>query len=168
MAKMNKVTKTVVLILSHVVCALGGAVLGYIVHEKFAASVAFVDEVALTSRAAFYVDMQRAQGSVKDYKGALLGYLDVLEKNKQRPSVFFTEKAYSIDKTLTFVRLARVAEKEGNQNEASRFSESALTSCADTGWTDCSRETLWAVTAKLDETTVMSPGPNKVRRGGTG
>ncbi|WP_148665383.1 hypothetical protein [Sulfurifustis variabilis] len=164
---MNKPTKLILLLLSHVLFAVGGGVLGYLAHEKLVSSIAFVDEVALVSRAATYVDIQRAQGSTKDYKAALLAYLEVLEKYRHEPSVLFTERVHSVDKTLAYVRLARVAEAEGNRTEVASYSKNAVASCAGTGWKDCSKEKLWAITARLDKASFMGAGTNNERRGGS-
>lgn len=147
--QMNKSSKPAVLILTHALFAFGGAVLGYFAHEKLASSVALVDEMALVSRAATYAEIQREQGSDNDYKQALLAYLRALER-RVGSNGFFTERMNAVDKTLTFIRLARVAEKEGNQAEVTMYSKNALASCVGTGWKDCSRERLWSVVALLD------------------
>lgn len=167
MAQMNRPTKLVMLVISHVLFAVAGAVLGYLAHEKLVSSIAFVDEVALVSRAATHVDIQRAQGGTKDYKAALLAYIEVLEKYRHEPSVLFTERTHFIDKSLAYVRLARVAEAEGNRIEADSYSKSAVASCAGTGWKDCSKEKLWSVAAQLDEASSTGARTNNnERRGG--
>jgi hypothetical protein len=149
---MNRVTKIALLVLSYVAVAFIGAAVGWFGYEKMVLGFDLVDEAALVSRYTAYNDIQRTSSTGKEYKEALLAYLEVLERLKQHPSRTFTERTYYLDKTMTYARLSLVANREGNKKEAEMYLQNALAACTNTGWRDCSKEGLHVISTQIEET----------------
>ena len=139
------------LLLSHAVAIFLGIALGWYGYEKLVLSFNFVDEAALVSRYAAYRDIRRASNTGTEHRNALLAYLNALEQAKRHPNRNFTERNYFIDKTIIYFRLSLIAKREGNEKESGMYLHQALTSCAHTGWQDCTKSRLYVISNQVED-----------------
>src|SRR6266513_2111538 len=144
------------LVFSYVLAISTGAAAGYLLAIQFAVqdaikTMTFLSNARLFSWYSGYAEAQHVYAGDTEYKEALLGFLKLLEEYKDSNDVLYTAKAYSIDKTLTYERLSRLEQKLGNQEKAAEYMKLATSTCAATGWKDCSIEKIQMIAKRLEE-----------------
>ena len=82
---------------------------------------------------------------------AINDYLKVLEKHRGKDDILLTETVYYGDEMLGHMRLARIEEHQGNQNEMERHLAIAQEACAHRKWPDCSEEKLRWFSERLEK-----------------
>lgn len=85
---------------------------------------------------------QMANANCDGVKQSINDYLKLIEINRGKDDVFMTETTYYGDLTLMNLRLARIEEHQGNQEEKRRHLAIAQEACAHRKWKDCSEEKL--------------------------
>ena len=105
---------------------------------------------------------RRNEGNRDAYRKSLIAYLDVLDDIIKRPSEFFDAKTSSVDKMLIYERLSRLEREAGNMKAADGYMDSAVQTCGNTGWKDCSIEKITKISSKLEEHGLISPKSPKM------
>ena len=113
-------------------------------------------DMAIISRYAAFVDIQRENDYPNGYRAALLSFSEALDQSRDINSPFFTEKAYHIDKALTYHRLSRLENEVGNSEKVAEYSALAEGNCAKAGWASCSPERLDEVVEKLTKNSLFA------------
>jgi hypothetical protein len=159
---MKKRSKVILLIASHLLAiALGcGGALWYIDDrtEKFVASLT---GMAIVSRYAMLVEVNRVQGKEQDYRDALANFLAALEHARTLGDPLFSEKQYHTDRALTYTRLALVEKKLGNGSQSQEYFDKGMGECQFAGWKDCSAERLTWVMQKIEKKGIFGQADEK-------
>ena len=153
---MSRRKKVIVLIGSHLLAVgigLGAAFLwfGLQAERVLKEANAMMTQVAIISRYALFLDMQRTDGSPQEYRDALKRYLAAVDEAGKQPSSLLDQKILGSDKALTYERLARLERDGGNPKDAEDYMKSAVEACRITGWRDCSPENISRISKKLEE-----------------
>ena len=148
--------KTILLALTHFIALICGAAivflwLGLEARKSLGESNAMLTQVAVVSRYASFVDVQRTNGTKKEYKEALLNFLTGIDEAAKQPSSFYDSKMYAGDKTLTYERLSRIEKESGNINKSEEYMKRAMENCSRTGWKDCSASNITLISKKLED-----------------
>jgi len=159
---MTKKTK-IMLIFSHIaILSVGFAVGLYSSFTKDAKEVMRMSsQAAIISHYGLLVDTQRNEGDRDAYKKALLKYLGVLEEIFKQPTALFDAKSTSVDKMLIFERLSRLEREAGNEKASKDYMNSAIQTCGNTGWKDCSMQNISAISRKLEAQGMIPPKSSK-------
>jgi hypothetical protein len=82
---------------------------------------------------------------------AINDYLKVLERHKGKDDILVPDTVYYGDLMLGHMRLARIEEHRGNQEETKRHLPIAQEACAHRKWPDCSEEKLRWFSERLEK-----------------
>ncbi len=148
-----------ILILTHLAVFAAGFVLGvFSSFTRYAKEgMKMTSQGAMISHYGLMVDLQRNEGDRDAYRKALIAYLGVLDDIIKHPSEFFDAKTTSVDKMLIYERLSRLERDAGNVKASDDYMKSALQTCSNTGWKDCSVEKITKISKKLEENSLISP-----------
>src|SRR6266480_2295959 len=148
-AQGNQMTRKmkITLVLSHLgVLAIGLFAGSFSKFAKYAGEgMKMTSQGAMISHYGLLVDIQRNEGDRDAYRKALIPYLGVLDDIIKHPTEFFDAKTTSVDKMLIYERLSRLEREAGNTKAADDYLASAVKTCANTGWKDCSIEKITKV-----------------------
>ena len=149
----------VILVFSHIGILGIGLIVGfYSKYAKYAGEgMRMTSQGAMISHYGLRVDIQRNEGDRDAYRKALIAYLGVLDDIIKHPTEFFDAKTTSVDKMLIYERLSRLEREAGNGKAADDYMNSAIQTCGNTGWRDCTTEKISKVSRKLEENGLISP-----------
>ena len=155
-ANTKKWARISLLVLSYVLAISVGAAAGYLLAVQFAVqdaikTITFLSNARLFSWYSGYAEAQHAYAGDAEYKEALLGFLKLLDEYKDSNDVLYTQKAYLVDKTLTYERLSRLERKLGDQEKSTDYMKLAISTCPATGWKDRSIEKIQMIAKRLEE-----------------
>jgi len=148
-----------VLVLTHVAVLAIGYVAG--IYSSFARyakeGLNMASQGAMISHYGLMVDAQRNEGDRDAYRKALIAYLGILDDIIKHPSEFFQPKTTSVDKMFIYERLSQLEREAGNAKAADDYMHSAIHTCGDTGWKDCSVERITSISRKMEEKSLIPP-----------
>jgi hypothetical protein len=84
------------------------------------------------------------------YENSLRGYVALLDNLSARDASESTRQIYAVDKALSLIRLADLAEKRGSSAESTRLTADALAVCSTSGLPYCSSAELRQRAQKMD------------------
>jgi hypothetical protein len=153
---MTKNKKILIFTSTHLLALVVGAVivflwLGIEAKKTVTESNAMMTQVAVVSRYAAFVDVQRINGTKEEYKEALMNFLTAIDEAVKQPSSFYDKKMQAGDKTLTYERLSRLEKEAGNLNKADEYINLAKENCNNAGWKDCSIDHIILISKKLED-----------------
>lgn len=109
MSNSMKIKKLIILTVSHIlVLCIGFSGSIYYFENVLEKMYASKNSMALISHYSLYTEIQRAEGSLEDYREALLLFNKALDLAKSKKDLFFSETAYKADKVFTNVRLSEL------------------------------------------------------------
>jgi hypothetical protein len=153
----------IVLVFTHLAFLAIGFVAGlYSSFAKYAQeSMNMSSQMAMISHYSMMVDAQRNEGDRDAYRKSLITYLNVMDDIFKHPTKIFDVKTTSVDKMLILERLSRLEREAGNAKAADDYMKSAIQSCGNAGWKDCSIEKISDISRKLEEKSLIPPkSPN--------
>lgn len=155
----------IVLFFTHVAVLAVGLVAGFYSSFYAQEGMKMSSQMAMISHYGLRVDVQRNEGDRDAYRKSLITYLGVLDDIFKHPSQIFDAKTTSVDKMLIYERLSRLERESGNVRAADDYMNSAIQTCGNTGWKDCSFEKITNISKKLEEKGLIplkSPKTNDV------
>lgn len=150
---MNK-KKTIILISTHIFALLIGASIvgGWFLYqgkEIFEQGNAMFNGSVLLGRYSAYLQIQRNEAEPEQYKIALLGFIEELDKIDKLQSKFYDKKIIATDKALTYARLNRL---ENNQEKQNDYKALSIQHCTEAGLQDCTFENIAKITKTIEKT----------------
>jgi hypothetical protein len=155
----------IVFTLTHLAVLTVGVVLGLSVDRYAQEGMKMSSQMAMISHYGLRVDIQRNEGDHDAYRKSLITYLGVLDDIFKHPSAIFDAKTTSVDKMLIYERLSRLEREAGNAKTADEYMNSAVQTCSNTGWKDCSIEKITRISKKMEENGLVSPKSAKIMDG---
>ena len=156
--KMRRPFKIAILMLSHLTaCAVGVFGCIWYLQQSMIEANSMMNSMMVLSRHQAYVKTQRTLGNDDDYRNALLTFSNALDQARSYKDSFFDDKLYYTDKTLTYIRLARLQNKIGNQQESQKYENLALSFCSKLHWKDCTYERLVNFSKRLEQNSILFP-----------
>ncbi len=153
---MRRPFKIVIFMLSHLAACTVGVFGGiWYLQRSMLEANAMMNSMVVLSRHQAHVETQRALGNDNDYKNALLTFSNALDQARSFEDSFFDDKLYYTDKTLTYIRLARLQNKIGNQQEFQKYKNLALSFCSKLHWKDCRYESLVDFSKRLEQNSIL-------------
>ena len=99
-----------------------------------------------------YVMIQRLPGTSQAYEASLHDLLVALDEREHAgPGPFSSGQIVSVDKGLTYIRLALLAAERNDTNAAAKYRAQAEAMCPRAGWKSCSWDEMTRVVRRLDE-----------------
>jgi hypothetical protein len=154
---MGKVTATGIALGTFIV----GGLLGFVISREFFRAKLTAYEMANIDHLATYVMIQRFQGTREAYGASLHDLLVALdERERVGPGPFSSGQIVSVDKALTYIRLALLATERNDLDAAAKYRAQAEALCPRAGWKSCSWDDMTKVVRGLDEnSTWNTSGP---------
>ncbi len=148
---MEKRTKNMILVVSHVAVLAGGFLWGSKVLQStvLPAEAMLLDGMFITRYAA-NVEFQRDNGTEDDYRAALEMFLKALEKVDYEKDPILDKNIYFTDRALTYMRLSVLESRLGNEVREEENLKSAVDSCAPLNREWCNSARLRELVAKMD------------------
>lgn len=115
-----------------------------------------LNQSAMLSRYNFYVEMQRANAPVEDYKKALITFVSVVDQAMEMQSPIDDTKILKTDKLLAYERLSRIEVGLGNKDAAQNYMEQAIGLCNELKWSDCSQDKINMLSEKLEQSSLFA------------
>jgi hypothetical protein len=140
---------------------LGGFV-GYSVSHRFFLVQLTAYQWAGIETMSNYVMIERFKGTPAAYETALHEFLQSLDAWEHERTVtdVISPRALSVDKALTYARLALSATARNDPGAAAKYWSQALAMCPQIGWTSsCSVDGFTDAVRGLDEGSVWNPKP---------
>jgi hypothetical protein len=129
-----------------------GGLLGYVVSREFFRMKLTAYELANIDNLSTYVMTQRFQGTPEAYEAALRDLLVALdERERAGPGPLSSGGIVSVDKALTYVRLALLATERNDLDAAAKYRAQAEAMCARARWKSCSWDEMTELVRGLDE-----------------
>jgi len=153
--------KTVLRITSYVLVLAIGLGAGFYFASRLSRASAFAFDMAEVGYFAAHMDMQFSEGTDAAREEVIHTFLALNEKQKARPSEFFTERMLATDSALAYARLAALAQKRGATQEAQQYLARAASFCPQIGWQECSAEKITYMVQRLDKQGIFSTGAHK-------
>jgi hypothetical protein len=139
------------LLASHGAILLVGVAIGaWVAVDRVTRANALLDDIAVMERMSFYVHAQRVAGDDRAYEAALKDLLSYLEDRRSKPALIADERVIATDVALTHTRLALLAERRGNTDDAEEYFAEALVQCPATFLKSCSVDDLRRMVLELD------------------
>jgi hypothetical protein len=151
----------IALIFTHLSVLTVGVVLGLTVDRYAQEGMKMSSQMAMISHYSLMVDAQRNEGDRDAYRKVMITYLNVLDDIFKHPSKISDAKTTSVDKMLILERLSRLESEAGNAKAANDYRNSAIQSCGNAGWKDCSFDRISNISRKLEEKSLIPPKPAK-------
>lgn len=102
-----------------------------------------------------YAETQLKNANYPDAKKALLNFIKLLDDSKGSADPMISESILTVDKMLTYGRLARLSRNNGDDIEAKQFTALAVQECKHTSWKDCSDEKVEYVLTELERRSLL-------------
>jgi hypothetical protein len=154
---MKKASKYCLLIVSYLIIfsfgVMGG---GWYSWKTVKQADALLGHAAILSRYSMHVEMQRAHGSDKDYRDALLAFSEALDLARFPESPLYSDTIYYTDKSLIYVRLSELEDKIGNAEQTEKYMGLAVDYCEKVGWEDCTPERLTWISDRLNAESIFN------------
>lgn len=146
----RRVILILALCLTHAALLIGGFYLGKIVTFKDSMEKAnFIGSYGATGMFSEYVRSRLETGSCAEAREALLTFDRALEEFRKGDGAKLSD-LYFFDRVLTYMRLAKIARKQGDQAGAAQYLSIAQKTCNGGKWSDCSERALNDITEQLD------------------
>jgi tetratricopeptide (TPR) repeat protein len=151
---MGKLTASAIALGTFVV----GALAGYGVSEKFFRARLHAYQWTSVATMSNYVMAERFRGTPEAYEAALHEYLSALDTWKRADEGFTSPRALSVDKAMTYARLALLAADRNDASTAAKYWSQALALCPQIGWTtSCSADSFSELIHAVDDNSFMNP-----------
>jgi hypothetical protein len=129
-----------------------GGLLGYVVSREFFRAKLMAYEMASIDHLSTYVMIQRFQGTREAYEASLHDLLLALdERERADPGPVSSRQIVSVDKALTYIRLALLATERSDLDTAAKYRAQAESMCPRAGWKSCSWDEMTNLVRGLDE-----------------
>jgi hypothetical protein len=162
---MRKGTAIAIALVTLVVVGL----LGFGISREFFRAKLLAYEMSSVETMSTYVGVTRFMGTSEAYESALqdlLAAIDAREKAKVSGGLL-SPRAVSVEKALTYVRLALLATERGDHGAAAKYWSQAQALCPQIGWTSCPVDRLTDVVRKLDDHSIWNPKGRSVPNHGS-
>lgn len=158
---MNRASKIGILVATHLAAAGIGASAGIWYLERSLWQMnALMSNMMLITRYATHAELQRVEGGDEEYRESLLAFLAALDQARNPDDPLYSEKVNLTDKTLTYVRLARLEQRTGNQASYERYMTQAVSTCKRITWKNCEAGHLVSISERLEKKS-LSGEPNE-------
>ena len=111
----------------------------------------FARDLTAIASYSFYAEIQLKNAEYPEAKKALLNFIKLLEDSKDSNDPMISESNLTFEKMLTYGRLFRLTQKNGDELEAKKFMSLAVEECKRTFWKDCSDEKVEYALTELDK-----------------
>jgi hypothetical protein len=139
-----------------------GIALGFVIGVRVTRGTAEMSEMALVVWQGQSAILQYQHANDRGAEKALLEYADALQRIQVGRNRFLSDGTVAADMTLTYVRLANIAARQGDESRAHVYISRAQENCSLAGWKDCSTQQIQAITDRIDQNAVYSrPGSAK-------
>ncbi len=133
-----------------------GLVVGIIVGMRLGTRAAlFARDLTAISSYSFYAEIQLKYAEYPEAKETLLNFIKLLEDSRDSNDPMVSESSLTFDKMLTYGRLARLAQKNGDELDAKKFMALAVEECSLTSWKDCSDEKVEHVLTEVERRALL-------------
>ena len=137
---------------------VGGALAGYGVSEKFFRARLHAYQWTSVASMSEYVLAERFRGNPEAYEAALHEYLSAIDTWKLTDEGFISPRALSVDRAMTYARLALLSTEQKDPAAAAKYWSQALSLCPQIGWTtSCSVESFSELIRAVDDNSFMNP-----------
>ena len=75
----------------------------------------------------------------------------MLDQFEERDGALIAGNLSSFDRFITYVRLTKIARKQGDNVRAAEYLSVARNACDDAKWSDCSEQLIMDITARIDK-----------------
>jgi hypothetical protein len=145
---MGKVTATAIALGTFI----AGGLSGFLISRELFRAKLTTYEMANIDNLSTYVMIQRFQGTRAAYESSLHDLLVALdERERAGPGPFSSGQMVSVDKALTYIRLALLATERNDLDSAAKYRAQAEAMCPQAGWKSCSWDEMTRVVRELDE-----------------
>ena len=150
------------------IAAVGGAILtsallGFVAAWQLAQAKLAVYQTANVDHFSTYVVIQRFKGTQKSYEVALKDFLTSLDVQEKAGPGLISTQMLSVDRALTYSRLATLADARGDTESAAGYRAAAEALCPKLGWQTCSAKEIAEMADHADRASVWAPATERSR-----
>ena len=144
---------------------IAGGLLGFLISRELFRMKLTAYEMVNIDHLSTYVTIQRFQGTREAYEASLHDLLVALdERERAGPGPLSSGQIISVDKALTYIRLALLATERNDFDAAAKYRAQAQAICPRAGWKSCS----WDEMIRLVQRIGRAPSPAWRGRTGSG
>jgi hypothetical protein len=159
---MGKVTATSIALGAFI----AGGLFGFLLSREFFHTKLTAYKMANIDSLSTYVMIQRFQGTREAYEASLNDLLLALdERERAGPGPFSSGQIVSVDKALTYIRLALLATERNDLGAAAKYRAQAEAMCPRAGWKSCSWDEMTRVVRGLDEHSMWNSSASSSEHG---
>jgi len=160
---MGKGTVTAVALVTFI----AGGLFGFAISRELFRAKLTAYEMANIDHLSTYVMIQRFQGTRDAYEASLHDLLFALdERERAGPGPLSSGRIVSVDKALTYIRLALLAQERNDLDAATKYRAYAEAMCPRAGWNSCSWDDMTKMVQRLDKSSMWNTSGSPSDHGG--
>jgi hypothetical protein len=148
---MKRIGWIAAVLVAGVASLIAGIALGFVIGVRVTRGTAEMGEMMFVAWQGQTAFLQYQHANDRNAEKALLEYVGVLQRLPVGRDSFHSKESVAVDLTLTYVRLAKIAARQGDESRAHVYISKAQENCSLAGWKDCSTQQIQAITDRIDQ-----------------